>query len=334
MKFNMLPLFAAALLGQAAAAQGTLQEPGSLLVFHEFNNRHGVQNLITVTNTADGDATTDTINVEYVYRARYGYDGQELNCLETNRTRTLTPNDTLSVFTVLDNPNYEQGYLYVFAKSRTTGRAVKFDHLIGTNLVLDGVLIFDYQVNPAVFKAGEALASGAQTDLDSDGIRDLNGNEYAQAPDQILIPRFIGNIPHFLESELVLVNLTGGAAFTSILDFLAYNDNEEVFSTQYQFKCWDRVPLLEISGIFANAFLATTNHAANEIAGATTTETGWIRIDGNTAFSTNTQIDDPAFLAVLVERLIVFEAASLPFGQGTQNNGDLLPLSILGDNGQ
>ena len=333
MKFNVLPLFAAAFVGQAALAQSPLQEPGSLLVFHEFNNRHGVQNLITVTNTADGDATTDTINVEYVYRARYGFDGQELNCLETNRTRTLTPNDTLSVFTVLDNPNYEQGYLYVFAKSRTTGRAVKFDHLIGTNLVLDGVLVFDYQVNPAVFKAGSALADGAQTDLDSDNIRDLNGNEYAQVPDQILIPRFIGNAYPVLGSDLVLVNLTGGAAFTSILDFLVYNDNEEVFSTQYQFKCWDRVALLDISGIFANEFLQTTNHAANEIAGATHVETGWIRIDGNTSFSTNTQIDDPAFLAVLVERLLVFEAASLPFGEGAQNNGDLLPLSILGDNG-
>jgi len=129
----------------------------------------------------------------------------------------------------------------------------------------------------------------------------------------------------------VLINLTGGAAFTAIVDFLVYNDNEEVFSTQHQFKCWDRAPLLSISGIFANEFLLTTNHNPNEIPGANYVKTGWIRLNGNTAFSTNTQLDDPAFLAVLIEKVGSYKAADLPFGQGEQNNGDLLPLSILGD---
>lgn len=344
MKLNLLPFAAAALLGQAAFAQNTLSEPGSLMLFHEFDNRSGVANLITVTNTAGGDASTDTVDVEYVYRARVqNVGGQDVlvNCLETNRTRRLTPNDTLSLLTANDNPNYTQGYLYVFAKSRTTGKAIKFDHLIGNNLVIDGLGVFDYSVNPVVFKAGAQLAEGANTDLENgvgDGIRDLNGTEYALAPDEILIPRFFGQSTRSYNSiagytsDLVLVNLTGGTQFDAIVDFLVYNDNEEPLSAQYQFRCWSKNSLLTISGLFANEFLLTTNHAVNEIPGANHVKTGWMRIDGNVAFfSSNTQIEDPAFLAVLVEKIGPFKAADLPFAQGTQSNGDLLPQSINGD---
>jgi hypothetical protein len=337
MRLHLLPLLAAASLANAALAQNTLQEPGSLLVFHEFDNRTAVANLITVTNTADGDASTDTIKVEYVYRARVDRFGTLINCLETNRVRTLTPNDTLSVLTANDNPNFTQGYLYVVARSVTTGKAIKFDHLIGNNLVIDGLGLFDYSVNPVVFKAGAQLAEGAETDGDHDNIRDLNGLEYSQAPAQILIPRFIGqggvhnNGVEGFGSDLVLINLTGGAAFTALIDFLIYNDNEEVFSAQHEFKCWDRASLLSISGVFGNDFLLSTNHALNEIPGAEEVKTGWMRLDGNTAFSTAAQIDDPAFLAVLVEKIGIYKAADLPFAEGEQNNGDLLPLSILGD---
>lgn len=343
MRLHLVPLLGVALLGAAARAQNTLAEPGSLLLFHEFDNRNGVANLITVTNTADGDPTTDTVDVEYVYRARLQRVGDQsvlVNCLETNRTRRLTPNDTLSVLTANDNPNFTAGYLYAFAKSRTTGKAIKFDHLIGNNLVIDGLGVFEYSVNPVVFKAGSGPFNAAgDTDLDNDGIRDLNGVEYAQAADQILIPRFIGQnvraaVQSGYSSDLVLINLTGGTQFTAILDFLAYNDNEEAFSAQYAFKCWDKVPLLTISGIFSNDFLLTTGHNPNEIPGANYIKTGWIRIDGNVAFSTNTQIADPAFLAVLIEKIGPFKAADLPFAQGVQNNGDLLPQSINGDNGQ
>ncbi|MBI5364012.1 MAG: hypothetical protein HZA53_12585 [Planctomycetes bacterium] len=338
MRTSLLPLAALFFLGQAASAQNTLSAPGSLLLFHEFDNRSGVANMITVTNTADGDPSTDTIDIEYVYRARLqrvgGYD-VVVNCLETNRTRRLTPNDTLSILTSNDNPNYTAGYLYVFAKSRTNGHAIKFDHLIGDNLVIDGLGAFDYSVSPVSFKSGSAV--GPDTDVDGDGVRDLNGVEYAMAAEQILIPRFIGQSTRGgamsgYTSDLVLVNLTGGTQFDAILDFLIYNDNEEAFSAQYQFRCWSKSSLLSISGVFSNDFLLTTNHATNEIPGANYIKTGWMRIDGNVAFSTNTQVIDPAFLAVLVEKIGPFKAANLPFAEGTQNNGDLLPQSIAGDN--
>jgi len=43
-------------------------------------------------------------------------------------------------------------------------------------------------------------------------------------------------------------------------------------------------------------------------------------------------IQDPAFYAVLVERIGTYGAADLPFELCSQNNGDLLPRSLLGDN--
>jgi hypothetical protein len=71
-------------------------------------------------------------DVEYVYIGRIGANGQVLDCLETNRTRRLTPRDTITLITKNDNPNAVQGYVYVFAKSKFTGRAIVHDFLSGT----------------------------------------------------------------------------------------------------------------------------------------------------------------------------------------------------------
>ncbi|MFO1011222.1 MAG: hypothetical protein U1F29_14250 [Planctomycetota bacterium] len=330
--FSFAALAGAAFLALGASAQAGVAQAGSLLLFPSYDNARGSDTFITVTNESS-DPLAANIKVEYVYINAYG-------CLETNRTRTLTPNDTLTVSTLLDNPNAQKGYLWVFAKD-AQGRAIKHDHLIGTAHVAGGGGEDDYEYAPFVFKAGAALADGAATDLDSDGIRDLNGNEYEQAPDEILIPRFVGqegggmhgkDLSYNNGSNLVLINLTGGAAFEAIVDFLVYNDNEEVFSAQYQFKCWKKVDLLRISNVFADWFLASTGHnPAESLDGS---ETGWMRLDGNVAFSSAAQFQDPAILAMLLEHIDGSTCGELPFAVGTQANGDLLPLGVLGDNGQ
>ena len=328
---SIAALASAAFLAVGASAHAGVAQPGSLLLFPCYDNARASNTFITVTNEST-DPSAGNIRVEYVYINAYG-------CLETNHTRTLTPNDTLTVSTYHDNPNAQRGYLWVFAKD-LQGRAIKHDHLIGTAHVAGGGDEDDYEYSPFVFKAGAALAEGAPTDLDSDGIRDLNGNEYEMAPEEILIPRFIGqeggaNTGKVLSdsnvSALVLINLTGGAQFDAILDFLVYNDNEEVFSTQYEFRCWKKVNLLQISNVFLNAFLETTNDADPESLDGS--ETGWMRIDGNVANSSAASFNDPAFLAVLLERLDGSTCEVLPFAVGTQDNGDLLPLGVLGDNG-
>lgn len=323
-------LAGAACLALGASAHAGVAQAGSLLVYPCFDTSRGAETVLTVTNQND-DPTTGTVRVEFVYINGY-------NCQETNRTRTLTPNDTLTVLASWDNPNVQRGYVYLFAKDTVSGRAIKFDHLIGASRVISGGDNGDYEVAPFVFLAGSGLAAGAQTDLDNDGIRDLNGSEYEQAPAEILIPRFIGqecghtmgaDLSDSNISSLVLINLSGGSQFTAIIDFLIYNDNEEVFSAQYDFDCWKKIPLLHISGVFHNNFLQTTAHnVAESLDGG---ETGWMRINGLVASSTAAQIADPAVLAVLVEKIDGATCAELPFGIGVQANGDLLPRGIFGD---
>lgn len=352
MRFTHIALFSlttVAGLGLSPAARANDTDPGSLLVFHEFDNRQGLLTLVTVTNVNDDDTViggnglqAGSIDVEYVYIGRVGFcppTGPEsvpnydcpIDCLEFNRTRRLTPNDTLSVLTRVDNPEQVEGYLYVFAKRINSQVAVKFDHLIGNELIINGLLVFDYAVNPVVFRAGAALAEGDATDLDGDGLRDLNGLEYETVPDQLLMPRFFGQNIVF-QSDLVLINLTGGTEFEATVDFLVYNDNEEVFSTQHRFRCWEKIRLNRISNVFDNNFLLhQTNDNPNEILGAPGVGTGWFRMDGRVAHSQAATIQDPALLALLVERVRFHMTATLPFTLGEQDNGDLLAFGPFGD---
>ena len=89
-------------LGSQASAD-SLDKPGSLLLFPYFDNSRGQSSFVTVTNTnsdfnQNGQLFAGTVDVEFVY-----IDGE--SCLEFNRTRRLTPNDTITVNTYLDNPN-------------------------------------------------------------------------------------------------------------------------------------------------------------------------------------------------------------------------------------
>jgi streptogramin lyase len=308
--------------------------PGSLLVYPEFDNRTGEMTLITITDTS----TEGTgVNAEFVYIGRVGTQGQLLNCLEFNRTELLTPNDTLSAITKVHDPNQNQGYVYVFAKDKTTGQPIVHNWFIGNELLIDGIDSLSYSNNPWVFPG--IGPEGTPTDHDGDGLRDLNGIEYGCAPDQLLVPRFLGQTTAnpgqsggpmgSIVSNLILIDLTGGAAFTATIDFLVFNDNEEQFSTQTSFQCWIKEPLSQISEVFTNDFLLSTNHSpTEEIDGV---ETGWFRMDGDVANSTATSFPDPAFLAVLIECTSNKCASDLPFELGTQTNGSLLPHGVFGD---
>ena len=98
------------------------------------------------------------------------------------------------------------------------------------------------------------------------------------------------------------------------------------------FFCWELASLEEIAPIFRNDFLATTAHDPGEVVGATQLESGWFELDGQVAASSQTVLEDPAILGCLIEfRPPSGLGASLPFLQGTQDNGDLLPRSCFGD---
>ncbi len=320
-KFSTFALAGAAVLGLTAGASAGVQTAGSLLVFPYFesgrNAASGLDTYVTVSNI-NLNPDNGTIKVEYVY-----INGT--TCLEFNRTRTLTPGDTLTVNTRMDNPNAVSGYLYVFAKNKTTGAATSFNHLVGTSRVISGNSGGDMEIAPFVFRANGA--EGANTDVDSDGYRDLNGTEYEGAPDQIFIPRFLGQGP--ASSQLILIGLTG-TKFTTTVDLLIWNDNEEVFSGQHTVDCWQKTPLSNISGAFNNDFLLSTNHTTGESFNGI--ETGLFWVNGLIANSTAASVQGPAVLACLVESVYSGSGAVLPYAVGTQNNGDLVNQSLFADN--
>ncbi|MBL8857715.1 MAG: hypothetical protein JNL28_04300 [Planctomycetes bacterium] len=327
-KFSSVALASVAFVGLALSASAdSLDRAGSLLLYPLFDNNRGGLYTLTVTNTNSdttpaGQLQAGTVDVEFVY-----INGA--NCLEFNRTRRLTPNDTITVTTLIDNPNQATGYAYVFAKSPTTGKAIKFDWLTGDSFQVAPSLLGGIDIPPIVFRAGSGLAAGADTDVDNDGVRDLNGNEYEKVSDKLLVPRFVADRDDVSEPELILIGLTG-QSFTTIINFLVYNDNEEVFSTQYAFDCWERQDLHDISEVFSDTFLTSTNHSLGErvaFPGVPALEYGWFRMDGAVAFSTAASVSDPAFLAVRIDRIGEdgpVAGASLPYGLGEQANGDLI----------
>ncbi|MCA8979941.1 MAG: tandem-95 repeat protein [Planctomycetes bacterium] len=309
------------ILCECASGPRDRRRPGSLLLYPQYDSRPGSLSYITVTNTS----ATQGVKVKYQY-----VNGED--CQRFNRTETLTPNDTLTVIAENHVPDTEQGYLYLYAQSLDTNQPIVHNALIGQVLILDGVAMFGIECNAVSFRG--VGANGIPTDFDSDGIRDLNGIEYEEAPGEILIPRFFGQIEGQVRSELILVALTGGTSFSTGLYFEIYNDNEVTFSREYEFSCWDRVALLDLAGATSNQFLSLLgDDDPSEVVGASgAIQAGWIRIRGEYAQSNSTVIPEPAFYAMLVESTSIDMASSdLPFEFCSKDNGDLLPHGLLGD---
>ncbi len=306
---------------------------GSLLLYPEFDNRTGAKTLITVTDACCGGTGQNTrIEVIFINKS---------NCLETNRTYVLSPCDTLTFLTSAVGSANTQGYVYLYAKNSTAtpgnplGTPIVFNQLIGMETIINGIASFQYSLNAVSFRGlGDPFAPN---DDDGDGIRDLNGPnaalpEYERAPDQILIPRFLGqDLPGGnYASEMVLVNLSGGRQFTTVLDITGYNDNEVPFSGQYQFYCWDKIPLTTLSAMTLNTALQYQSDP-REIFGLSERESGWMILNGNVAYSSAESILDPAIYAVLIERANGSVAADLPFELCAQENGALLPTGLFGN---
>jgi hypothetical protein len=300
----------------ASSAMADGRNPGSLLLYPEFDNRDGTVTVLTVTNTA---VDVGDVEVEFVYIGVEGQDGYQIDCEEFNRTEVFTDNDTLTLITNFHNPQQEQGFVYVFARDGVDNPIVH-NWLIGNVMTVAGLEAFEYSVNPVAYE-------GFAGDANGNGLRDLDGQEYEESADEILVPRFLGQGGMF-NSELILIGLTGGARFETTVDFLIYNDNEEVFSSEYTFECWERVELLQISGIFDNNFLQNfTNHDPQELLGAPDIETGWFRMTGALASSPTTSLANPAVYGVLVERIGNRGAADLPFESGLNDSGKLFARS-------
>ncbi len=313
---------------------------GSLLLYPEFDNSQATLTLVTITNACcDDDSDGTWVEFRYIDKD---------TCFETNFSQHLSPCDTFSFMTSAMNPNGTQGYLYAYAKRNTQGSGNNpsgvpwvFNRLIGQELIINGITTLDYSMNAVSFRG--IGADKELNDDDGDGIRDLNGPdaanpEYEEAPDQILIPRFLGqDSPNrsavAYNSQLILIGLSGGTQFTTLVSVLGYNDNEDPQSSQYSFHCWAKPYLREVAPFTLESYLdALPTNAPGEIGGASFKESGWLRLDGLVANSSGPEaIQNPAIYAVLVERAGGYAVADLPFEYCSQTNGDLIPTSIFGD---
>ena len=215
-KIALTGLTAIAALGMASEAVAGGRNPGSLLLYPEFNNRMGDVSVLTITNV---DAA-NSVDVEFVYIGRYaGSEGSTVNCAEFNREETLTPNDTLTLLTNYHNPQMEQGFVYAFAREGVAN-PVLHNALIGNVMTIQGFSSVEYSINAVSYAGIDPTDNG-------NGLRDLDGVEYEGSPAEIQVPRFFGQGNYFM-SELVLIGLSGGAKFSTTVDFLIYNDNEQV----------------------------------------------------------------------------------------------------------
>ena len=260
-------------------------------------------------------------------------DECELSCVRYEKSRTLTGNDTITLLTSADNPEQQAGYAYAYALDRALDPG-GFDVLIGQMHIIDGIHSWNYAVNALDFRAG--VGHRKETDIDGDGHRDLNGSEYEMAPNELLVPRFFGQSdpsnPHGVFSDLVLIALSGGSYFDTTVDFHVYNDNEEMFSAEHTFSCWEKGALGQISGVFSQAFLREqTNHDPNEVFGDPSLETGWFRMSGRVANSTAATIQNPAIYGVLLERAGRVSVGDAPFEIGGRA-GHLNVQQVVGDN--
>jgi len=323
---------ATALLSLPALAGNGAPEPGSILLFPIFDSSPGTFTAITVTNTnsnfnQNGNLFVGTVDAHFIY-VNGDPIGGVFYCSEFDRTRRLTPNDTITVSSFLDNTSSTRGYLFVTALSPTTGQAISWNYLIGSAAQISTGDF--YELDPYVFKAGRGLADGAPTDFSpADGERNLDGSEYERVVDKILVPHFFGE-GDGRASWLVLLNLTGAGQFQAVVHFLVYNDNEVVFSSNLSFRCWTKRRLVDISGLFTETFLDTTeNNASEQIAGS---ESGWYRLDGGTASSTADSVSNAAILAVQISSWNGETGAELPFTTGVNpSEGELLSQNIFHD---
>jgi hypothetical protein len=254
-------------------------------------------------------------------------------CSVANVTERLTPADTRSVLTSCHNAaNFQEGYLVISAEDPNKGPQGdpvpwSFDHLLGSEIVVTS-LGGMYSLNAIPFKAGSKIIALGPTDADGDEELDFDGTEYEQMPDELYIDSFLA----LGGSSLILMNFTGGNAFTANVDIDIWNDNEQAMSQTVAFRCWFEERLDNVSLFFTEPFLLinTPNDPSEldlDCDGLADLETGWARLRGDNASSTVESIDDCALLGAITagpggKNVLINGGHLLWESVATQDNGD------------
>lgn len=286
------------------------RKPGSVLIFpvHRSGAAAGWITVVNVTNintlpqTPVSFGGSTLVHYDYVNTIPNPQDEQmPLGCVRFDRVEFLTPADTLSVLTSCHNAvniNGQQGYLVVSAQDPAQfGIDWSHNFLMGSELVLNGSGTM-YSMNALPFAA--IPAAGLPTDLDFQGDLDFDGVEYEPIPDTLYIDSFLA----VAQSQLALLNLTGGPDAVTLVQMDVWNDNEFPLSTTKLFKCWFDVPLVNVSPLFDQFFLRNnTPNDPNELDvncdNLGDFETGWARINGVVATTSRDVFPNPALLGAI-----------------------------------
>lgn len=305
--------------------------PGSLLVFPEWDNSFipnsdsRQQSLLTVTNTSDLD-----VDVWLTFFDPSTCEPPAGTLVTAPRIVTLRPYDTYTVN--IDDPSVanHRGYAVACAVD-ADGEAIARNVLIGSVVVsrdspdelIRGIEAIAFQ---AVGEPGE------RTDVDLDGLQDLDGVEYSAAPDAISFAGFFGQHQFAGESSnfedyLIVIQLSETGLSELTVDFDVRNDQGLSTTDQYVFstsQCWNKELLRDVtSGVWETSLEGTANDPA-EIVGWNTHEAGWLTLSGQSTASGST--DEPAMLAVLIQGSIFgrsngYGISMSPVFSGTRTTG-------------
>lgn len=301
---------AGALCPEVMAQRG---QPGSLLLFPEYDTSRGVVQLITVTNALREPSPSVSTRWSYTEGA---------TCTSARYDETLASNDTLTVMASVHHQTPGRGYLHVYAQT-SAGEPIVHNQLIGTSTRVDAFSHRTYTIEPLSFRAlGPA---GSTTDHNGDGRRDLNDVEYQATAAESIFPRFLGQGVGF-SSQLILVDLTGGRNDTTEIELRFFNDSGVPHTATRQLRCWSRVDLAAITNFTTNDFLLnSTVHDPLEIIGLPILKSGWFKLWGKQTFlNSGGVLQDPAIAAVLIGNHEAGGSMSMhPAFQGMNRNGGL-----------
>lgn len=319
-KFLALSAALACGLGFAGAvnAQPNHLQPGSVLVYPLFDSQPDSATVINVTNSNTSNIVCSNFFREGDVRLHYVYFAE--NCQEFDVFEDLTPGDTLTVLASDHNPEGERGYLIVSALDPETSALIDFDFLIGSAYVANSSIDIMWSYTPYAFEGLAGNGTGASNcnfdfiiDSSSNGPINFDGVDYSQFPDVLYIDSFFEEDDGMFDNFLTLMSCSGGSA-TNVIDFLFYNNREDVFSRSFSFVCWTSVELSEISAIASGL-----GGDPDEF----TKETGWARIAGrevrDLAGNPLSPAQDPAILGVFVQTVNAnFNAGHALHYSGTQ----------------
>jgi hypothetical protein len=301
-----------------ASADG--REPGSCLLFPFYNSFSPAFNVsvMTITNTSEDPVWVRLVWIDGHFFPPVGGPFATNLCSPEDRWIWLSGNDTFTFTDQSYNPaGGEIGYMYAYAVTGNND-VEEYDHnfLIGNEVVFFFGITGAFPV-PGVIWSMNPVAYSAKT-LEVDGYLKLDGTEYDAAPKQVFFPRFFGQLlPSPFASLVILINLTGGQWFEQLADVQVYNDNEEGFSSQRLFPCWEINFLWTVSTSTLQTFLLDTDHDPDEIfdgsppddpnvVGDEHVESGWIEFLGLWAWNPGTGylITKPSMYAVLIETAV------------------------------